>query len=456
MSDKVSLHRSFQSLESAETFEAFSKVIINVSDDKQYVAGNDTGRTLEVTSLYGSQKVADDILARVRGYQYQPFTASGAILDPAAELGDGISADGLYSGIFSKKIAIDSLYTADVSAPGGEKINYAVPFKSKQERTIERNYRNLTTELKVQDGKISAEVTNRENAIKAVYTAISVESGRITSEVANREAAVAKLQSSITQEADKIKTEIADRQKEDAKLQSSITQQAGQIEARVSKTGGNSASFGWKLLPDSWTLTSKNKDVFKATAEGVEVSGKIIAKLGKIGGLDIKADCLSFNNMTWGGTNTTGIYIGTSGIQMGRNFRVDNAGNLYAASGSFEGTVKAGKIEYGGDNGTLDGRGLTPGSVGGGYGGAIKPGTITTNNFNPGINTSLGYAEFANSVFNGANWASSIHVYGAHVQRLYIGSSPGKDGYVVNPKTAVYKDENGVNRTLYYLAWSRV
>lgn len=396
MSDSTNIQKRFQSLERAETFDGYSKVIVNVTDDVRYISGTDVGRTLEITSPFGSQKVADDILSRIQGFQYQPFSASGAILDPAVELGDGISADGLYSGVFKKKISLGSLYTADVSAPGGEKINYQVPYKSKQERTIERNYRNLTTELKVQAGLISAEVTERKSDIETINAALKV--------------------------------------------------QSGEISAKVSKTGGSASSFGWTLLDDSWTLTASNSAVLKATKDGVEIYGKLFAKEGgKIGGFDILANYLSYNNMTWGGTNTNGIYIGTSGIQLGKNFKVDTAGNLTAASGKFTGNVYAGNIEYGGSAGYLDGSGLSSHSV---YGSQIGYNTISTSYTSSGINTSLGYADYANGVFNGWNKISFLKSSNITTAELSL------NGSYIEKTTIYYKNQSGVNTSMKVLTWS--
>jgi hypothetical protein len=140
------------------------------------------------------------------------------------------------------------------------------------------------------------------------------------------------------------------------------------------------------------------------------VKGKITATSGTVGGFTINSNYISYNNQTWEGTNTTGIYIGISGIQLGKNFKVDNAGNLYAYSGTFEGYVNAGSIRYGVqsngvDYGTLSGSSLASRSVGGS---AISLNTLTTSNMIDGIRTSLSYADYANGVFTGYNTASQI------------------------------------------------
>ena len=342
--------------DSSPQFDGFSKVVIIVSDTVEYSAGSDLGRTLRLNCPWGTQKMAQDILNSIRGYQYQPYTAEDAIIDPAAELGDGVTANNVYGGIFTQKIKFGSLLTATVSAPEDEEINHEYPYKSKPNKEITREAKQLRSELKVQADRITAEVSDRKSAVEQLTAQLKI--------------------------------------------------QAGLIEAKVSKTGGNASSFGWVLDEASWTIKSNGTDVLKATRNGLEIYGKITATSGKIGGFDIKSNYLAYNNQTWGGTNSTGIYIGTSGIQLGKNFKVDSAGNLTAASGTFTGAVNAGSIRYGGSYGELSGSGIAGGSI---YGNRLVGGTITTAYTSGGINASLGYADFANGVFGGWNRASYIN-----------------------------------------------
>lgn len=385
MSDATNLKRSVQSLERHPVYDGYSKIVIQVSDDVEYTAGTDSGRTLTLSCPWGNQEMADRILSKIKGFQYQPYTASGAYLDPAAELGDGVTIGNVYSGIFSKKVYHGPLYTADISAPGGEKINYQHPYKSPQERKVERQNKEIRASLSIQADRITQEVTERQ---------AQAEEFRATFEV-----------------------------------------QSQQIAAKVSQTGGSSQSFAWELVADHSSFISNGTEVFRVDSSGAQVNGVIRATSGKIGGFDIQSNYLSYNGQTWGGTNTTGAYIGVSGIQLGKNFKVDMQGNLTAASGTFTGNVYAGNIQYGGNYGTLPGSALTSHSV---YGNQIGYNTISTAYTNNGINTSLGYADFANGVFNGWNKARNINISG----RFTYGK------YDCSWSTIYYKDHNGNNRTL--------
>lgn len=357
MSDVVNIRKNTESVEKQNRFDGYSKVIITVSDEVEYTAGTDSGRTLTLLCPWGTQKMANDILRKISGHQYQPYTADGAILDPAAELGDAVSVGSLYSGIYKKDITLGPLYRANIAAPGGEEINYKYEYKSPVERSIERQRREVRASLRVQ--------------------------------------------------ADRIEQEVTERKEQGEQLSAKLSVQADLISAKVSKTGGNS-SFSWELTDSSWAVKSNGSDVLRITKDVARFSGAIDAKSGTIGGFSIQRNYLSYNGQTWGGTNSSGIYIGQSGIQLGKNFRVDSSGNLTAASGKFSGAVSAGRIQYGGENGYMNGYGIQSGTISGGYNGEIGGGTITTHNTTGGINASLGYGDFANGVFNGYNRARSI------------------------------------------------
>ena len=386
-----------------EALQSWSRVIIQVDDDLSYTAGTETGRTLTVSIPYGTQQMAEDMLRRLRGKSYQPFRADASIVDPAAELGDAVEVRGVYGGIYKRERRFGRLYTANLAAPGDEEVDHEYPYKSAQARQITRQRKETKASLQVLADKIALEVSAREEGERQLLAAITVQADRITQEVTDRKNA----------------TEA---------LSSQITQQAGQIAAKVSKTGGSPSSFGWDLLDSFMAWYSSGTEVVRFDSSGAKIRGRIEALSGKIGGLDIQKDHLSYNGQTWGGTNTWGCYIGSSGIQLGRNFKVDMAGNLEAASGRFTGEVYAGRIDYGGEAGHLWGEAISEGSVSGGWGGQIAGGSIGTFNTSGGINTSLGYADFANGVFNGWNEASEVNTGSLKLDGHYLNRASIKIG----------------------------
>lgn len=372
MSNTPYVGQNVHSFNTTPEFDGFSKVVIVVTDELEYAAGTDTGRTLTLVCPWGTQAMAEDILADILGFRYHPYNATGALLDPSSEIGDGVTVNGIYSGIYTMDVTFGGDCRADISAPAEEEIDHEYPYVSRQERTITRKFSQIESEFKVQ---------------------------------------------------------------------------ADQISAKVSKTGGSEESFGWELDEKSWTLRSKGSTVLLATEDGVEITGKIVAKSGKIGGFDILDDHLSYNNQTWLGTNTIGAYLGVNGIQLGKNFRVTMTGDLYAASGEFAGSVRAGSIQYGAENGYFNGAGLSMNSVSGGQYGALGAGTISIFNTGEGINTSLGYADYANGVFTGWNTPDYVSARDVRAGTLQVNAHKWQAGKLP------YMKPDGTSGTAQVVMW---
>ena len=358
MSNRTYLGRSMKRFTSAPQFDGFSKVIITVNDEIEYSAGTDTGRALRITNPWGTPQMARDILNDIQGFQYQPYTAESALIDPAAELGDGITANNVYGGIYTQKIRFGPLLTATVSAPEDEELNHEYPYKSKPNKEITREAKLLRAEMRIQADRITLEVNERKSAVE--------------------------------------------------KLTAQLQVQAGLIEAKVSKTGGDAASFGWEMTNTYMLWKANGSKIFNLDKNGAEVYGKIVAKSGKIGGFDILSNYLSYNNQTWGGTNSTGIYAGPQGIQCGSaksGIQLTNNGYLYAEHGEFRGSVRAKKIEYGGDNGYFDGGGIDEHTL---SGSRLKYNTVGSSYVSSGINAGVAGGNWATDVFNGDDRADYI------------------------------------------------
>ena len=154
----TSIGKQAESLLVSKQFGAYSKVVLNVTPELYYEAGNETGRTLYIDCPWATQQMADNILASLEGYQYQPYEAQNALLDPAAELGDGLTVNGVYGGIFKLTVRSGALHAVDVSAPQDEEIDHEYKFTPASERKIERRLNNMESELSVQADQIYAKV----------------------------------------------------------------------------------------------------------------------------------------------------------------------------------------------------------------------------------------------------------------------------------------------------------
>lgn len=396
MAESFNLLRRVKSLDTAPETDGYSGVTIFAGQDEagnniEYFAGDRSGKVLEVTNEWGSQAQADAIYRKIRGFRYQPYKAAGTTIDPSVEIGDAVTIADTYGGVFLRATDYRDT-TSDLEAPSNEEIEHEFQIQSPTNRQYERFTRSVRSSLSITATKIDAEVEAREEADTAIRATLSV--------------------------------------------------QADAIKARVEKTVGDKTSdFWWDLQANSWNVGSKNKTIFSVQEGGARVEGEIRATSGKIGGLDIQKDYLSYNGQTWGGTNTWGCYIGSNGIQLGKNFKVDMSGNLTASSGRFEGTVYAGSIDYGGNAGYFSGSGLSGGSVGAGK---IVGNSLGTGQFAGGVNTSLGYADYANGVFNGWNTP-----YAIGAEHIYL------DGNALGTSTISYMDGNGNSRTLNVVVWRK-
>ena len=395
MSSSVNVLKNMVSFDKAEQFDGYSKVIIIVSDEVEYSAGTDTGRALTLNCPWGTQEIANNILQSIKGFQYQPMTAEDALVDPSVEIGDGISANGVYSGVYSLETKFNSNLQATVSAPADEELYEEHTYIPKTEREVTRKFLDFQSQFRIQDGKISAEVEERKSDTKSIRATLEV--------------------------------------------------QAGQITAKVNKNDGNSSTFGWALETASWRIFFGTNTVLKADKNGLEVKGVIRATSGEIGGFDIQSNYLSYNGQTWDGTNKTGAYIGQSGIQLGKNFKVDMQGNLSASSGTFSGNVYAGNIQYGGSAGYMSGGGISSGSI---SGNRLVANTVSTAYTSSGINASLANADYAYGCVKGWNAMPALHAGSLDTTDLTI------EGHQIDRATIRYKNSSGGTSTAYVLVWS--
>ena len=309
-----------KTLDISDKLQGYSRVIIRTGQTDEngneiaYIAGAETGRTLEIDNPWGNQAVANNILARIQGWAYQPMDASSVKLPPAFELGDSIVVNNVFSGVYEARVRFSSVFAGDVDAPLDKEIDHEYQYEDSKERKYNRKL----------------------------------------------DAAVARLNFF-----------------------------SDSIEAKVDKVS-EGATFGWRLTENGWSVFNQQGNLFSVDAGGASVTGEIKANSGSIGGFTIGSNGIYNNQSSFGGQEQNGVYIGTDGIQLGTRFRVDSYGNLYAASGTFDGAVYASNIK----STAIDGYG--------GYfnGSGISLASLGTPQFMQGVINSLGFADFSNDVFN--------------------------------------------------------
>lgn len=376
----VNIAKRAYDVEISQQFDGYSAVRIYVGTDDEgnaivYEAGDTTGRTLEIKNDFGTQQMAENILADIQGYQYQPLVAQSALLDPAAEMGDGITVNNVYSGLFVRATTFGRLMASDISAPTDQEIahEYSVDTAA-TDRAFSRFVASTRSSISVNSTDIEAEVARATTAEENLSSRITINAGSITSEVQRATDAESNLSSRITQNA--------------ASISATVTE----VGKKLDHTRNNS-SFGWSLNSTSFSINANNnQSIFYANKDGIkirgnaEVTGKITATSGYIGGssgFTINATAI-YNGKSSLTANKAGVYIGTNGIALGSlasdnthsKFQVDSAGNLYAQSGTFAGSVYAKNIKSGGSTyGYFNGSGIADDSINGGY--KLETGSVT-------------------------------------------------------------------------------
>lgn len=154
-----SLSKRYMGLDVSPQFDGYSGVEIVVDENTSYFAGSVNGRVITIQNPWGTQAQADNILAAIQGFQYQPYTADGALLDPAAEIGDGVSLNGMYSGLYKISRNYSSLMATNISAPQDEEIDHEYPFETKTNREITRKFMAVESEFTLQSTEIAAKVS---------------------------------------------------------------------------------------------------------------------------------------------------------------------------------------------------------------------------------------------------------------------------------------------------------
>lgn len=172
MSEKVYLGQNASDLDYYEKAPKISRVNLTVDSDHIYTSGDYNGRTLEVSCPWGSQAMADSILAKVSGIEYQPYEASNALLDPATEIGDGITLGGVYSVLAQSYISLDKQCAANISAPYTDEIDDEYPYKTPEQRKAERQLAHTRSLITKTAEEIKLEVQGLDGKYTKLYQTV--------------------------------------------------------------------------------------------------------------------------------------------------------------------------------------------------------------------------------------------------------------------------------------------
>lgn len=192
--DKILIGNAVKNVEESPQYAPISNVRIHVGEDSQgnpliYSAENGTnsGYILDIKNPWGTQQMADDIFAAVKGYAYKPYEATGAILNPVAEIGDGVNVGEVYSVIAETETTFSPIMSATIGASGGNDIDHEYPYEDSTDQAITQQLARMRTSFIVEQGRIAGEVRNLSTNMSGLYNrvaAVEITADGITSTVA--------------------------------------------------------------------------------------------------------------------------------------------------------------------------------------------------------------------------------------------------------------------------------
>ena len=166
MAESFNLLRRVKSLDTSPELPVYTGVVIYAGQDEEgnnieYSAGDRTGTVLEITNDWGSQAQADAIYAKIRGFRYQPYSASGTTIDPSVEIGDAVTIADTYGGVFLRATDYRDT-TSSLEAPSNEEIEHEFQVQSPTNRQYERFTRTVRADLTLKATQIKAKVERKE------------------------------------------------------------------------------------------------------------------------------------------------------------------------------------------------------------------------------------------------------------------------------------------------------
>lgn len=185
MSDKYYVGGDITSFADNGKYKPISRVTLLVDDENSLTAGDDTGMEVIASCPHATQPMVNALLQTMKGYQYQAYEAGAANIDPAAELGDGVTVGGIYSPL--SKLSDDGRGYAGISSPGEAEMEDEYPAEgyitqefnrkiAETRSTITKTSEEIMLKVKGVDGR----VTSLSTSIDGIEANISSLNGSIT------------------------------------------------------------------------------------------------------------------------------------------------------------------------------------------------------------------------------------------------------------------------------------
>lgn len=125
-----------------------SKVTMTNEEGNSFSKGDDTGFEIAVDNCpYSCQGICNDLYSMLNGIEYEPFTATDALFDPAAELGDQVKiGDQVHSSIYSMDATFDIGYANTISAPTNTEATRQYPYLTQRDKNRDKVFLEMSAD----------------------------------------------------------------------------------------------------------------------------------------------------------------------------------------------------------------------------------------------------------------------------------------------------------------------
>lgn len=335
-------------------------------DEKQSIwAGDKNGYVLEVECPYGTQTMANNILASVQGKTYKSFRAKNAGLPITAELGDALTVNNVYTMFAYQHLNFGPNNRSEISAPGSHEAEHEFPYITSTQKELNRLDNGIRSYITKTNQEINLRIEEIINGNVNSFSEINQKLDSITLQVNNQNTTISSIQfdlngirssyvtkdeldntveTSINQSIDGITATFIKKSEAETLINNSVNVGINGIELRANN-GSESSTIS--LRYGNTTISSANVQINgMVTFNDLETEGQTIINGGNIttGTIDCSAVAIAndYGELTMA-RGSTGIW-GTRGAKLSGPYIsggyeyyiiVTNAGVRMTADGPF-------------------------------------------------------------------------------------------------------------------------
>ena len=343
MSDKYYVGGDITSFADNGKYKPISRVTLLVDDENSLTAGDDTGMGIIASCPHATQPMVNALLQTMKGYRYQAYEAGAANIDPAAELGDGVTVGGIYSPL--SKLSDDGRGYAGISSPGEAEMEDEYP----SDGYIMQEFNRKVAETRSLITKTSEAIMLKVEGIDGKYTEVKTTLDGLT--VTDQSGTTKIKGSSIETGSIAAKSISADKLNLtgaitfgdlDANAQNSINTANSNANTAITAAGNaQAAANGAVQKVSAWEYPGSTYIDGSKIMTGTVMATKLLG--GTVGLLASDESIVGALNLAY---TTTGIGLGILTSQGG--IQIQSAGNLFMSAGTGgDITVQNGLVQLG-------------------------------------------------------------------------------------------------------------